>query len=92
MLFLATLEHAQIDPKQIYKGPQSGKMYGPMSELKNKPLTKSSGAFCKRNGPKQPENRFSILFLAILGSFGNPQMDQKMYSKVASGRHEWPNV
>jgi hypothetical protein len=31
--------------KKINKGPQVGGMFGPMSELKNNPLTKSFGPF-----------------------------------------------
>jgi hypothetical protein len=48
-------------------------MYGPMSKLKNKPLTKPLGPFFKgKNGPKQPENRFFMLFF-ILRPFGHPK-------------------
>jgi hypothetical protein len=32
-------------PEKIDKGPQVGRMYGLMSELKNKPLTKYLGPF-----------------------------------------------
>jgi hypothetical protein len=32
-------------PKKIYKGPQVGKMFCAISELKNKPLTKSLVSF-----------------------------------------------
>jgi hypothetical protein len=78
-----------MDPKKIYKDPQ----VGPLSELKNKPHTKSLGPFLfRRNEPKQPENSFFIPFLAILGSFGHPQIDPKRHSKVASGRDVWPIV
>jgi hypothetical protein len=31
--------------KKVDKGPQVGGIYGPMSKLKNKPLTKSLGPF-----------------------------------------------
>jgi hypothetical protein len=65
--------HAHMDEKKIYKGPQVGRMFGPLSELKNKPPTKSFGpSFKTRNGPKQPENKFFILYSAILGSFWHP--------------------
>jgi hypothetical protein len=36
---------SQNGPKKVYKGPQVGRMYGPMSMFKNKPLTKSLGPF-----------------------------------------------
>jgi hypothetical protein len=32
-------------PKKVYKGPQVGRMYDPMCEPKNKPLTKSLDPF-----------------------------------------------
>jgi hypothetical protein len=32
-------------PKKVPEGPQVSGMYGPMSELKNKPLTKLLGPF-----------------------------------------------
>jgi hypothetical protein len=41
MLFWGILGH--FGPKKIQKGLQLGGMFGPMSELKNKPLTKSLG-------------------------------------------------
>jgi hypothetical protein len=56
-----------------------------MSELKDKPLTESLGPFLKEKRSKKPETRFSISFLAILGSFGHPQIDPKIYSKSQVG-------
>jgi hypothetical protein len=77
-----------MDPKKIYKDP-----HGPLSELKNKPLTKSLGPFLLGETiQNNHKNRFFILFLAILGLFGHPQIDPKGYTKVASGRDVWPNV
>jgi hypothetical protein len=36
----------------------------------------------RKNGKKQPENRFFMLFMATLGPFGHHQMDLKMYTKA----------
>jgi hypothetical protein len=58
--------------KKIHKGWKVGRMYGVMSELKNKPLTKSLVHSFKRNGGKQPENRIFMLFFTILGPYGHP--------------------
>ena len=46
MLFFVNvgpLGHPQMDKKKVDKGLQVGGMYGPMSKLKDKPLTKSLG-------------------------------------------------
>jgi hypothetical protein len=48
MMFLVILgpfRHPQMDLKKVDKGLQMGGMYGPMSKLRNKPLTKSLGPF-----------------------------------------------
>jgi hypothetical protein len=70
-------------PKRIQTGPQLGGTYGPMSKLKKKPLTKSLGPFFRRNGPKQSEVRFFMLFWAISGLLRHPQLDPKKYRKPA---------
>jgi hypothetical protein len=56
MLFLAILGPLRY-PKIYKKGPQVSRMFGPMSALKNKPLTKSLLHSFRRNGPKQPEKQ-----------------------------------
>jgi hypothetical protein len=82
-----------MDPTKIYKDPQVGRMYGPFSELKIKPLTKSLGPFLLGEMIQNNQKTgFFIPFLAILGSFGHPQMDPKRYTKVERGRDVWPNV
>jgi hypothetical protein len=82
MLFLAVLEpfgHPQMDPKRYskVKGLQLGGMYSSMSKLRNRPLTKSLGPlFCPKWSkwcPKQPENKFLMLFMAIMELFWAPK-------------------
>jgi hypothetical protein len=75
-----------MDPKKIYKDPQVGRMYGPLSELKNKPLTKSLGPFLLGETIQNNQKTgFFYCFFAILGSFGHPQMDPKRYKKAVFG-------
>jgi hypothetical protein len=45
--------------------------------LKISPKTKSLGSFFKGSGPKQPEDRFSILFFPFGGQLGTPKWSQK---------------
>ena len=42
---LGPFGHPQMNPKKVLKGPQVGRTYGPMSQLKNKPLSKLLGPF-----------------------------------------------
>jgi hypothetical protein len=63
-------------PKNVYKGPQMGGMHGPISCLENKALTKSIDSFCRRKGPKQPENSF---FYTVLGHLGTPKWTDKVF-------------
>jgi hypothetical protein len=70
MLFLAIIVSPN-GPKMVYKGLQVSGRYDPMYELKNEPLTKSLGPLLKKKWSKT--TRKKVLFLAILGPFG--QMD-----------------
>jgi hypothetical protein len=64
-----------------------------MSELKNKCLIKSLGPFLYEKRSKTTRKQvFYTVFLHFLWSFGHPQMDPKMYSKIASGQDVWPNI
>jgi hypothetical protein len=78
VLFLAILGHVQMDSKKIYKDPQVGRMYGPLSELKNKPHTKSLGPFLL--GETIQNNRktgFLYRFLPFWGHLGTLKWTQK---------------
>jgi hypothetical protein len=75
-------------PKKVYDGPQVGRMHGPISWLENKALTKSKDSFCRRNGPKQPEIVFFILFWGIW-AMGTPKWTEKV---IKGGWDVWPNV
>jgi hypothetical protein len=44
-VFFRAIWAPQNQPKKVSKGFQVGRMYGPMSKLRNKPLTKALGAF-----------------------------------------------
>jgi hypothetical protein len=75
--------------KRELKGPQFGGMYGPMSNLENKPLTKSLGPFFQEKWLKTTREYFVCgLFL----SFGYPHMDQKGTQRPASEWDVWFNV
>jgi hypothetical protein len=59
-------------PKKIHKILQVSGMSRLMSELKNKPLTKSLGPFFfRRNSPKQPENSFFNSFWLFLAQMSD---------------------
>jgi hypothetical protein len=49
-------------PKKIHKGPQVGGMYGPMSKLKNKPLTKALGPFFQDKWSKSTRKTICEIF------------------------------
>ena len=51
--------------KKVHRGLQVSRMYVPISKLKDKPLTISLGPYKKKSGPKQPENKFFMLFGGI---------------------------
>jgi hypothetical protein len=73
-------------PKKDHKGLQVGRMNGPMSKLKNKPLTKSLGPLFKEKWSKTTRKLFCsmlLLFFSVL--FGHPQIDQEMSPKVFKG-------
>jgi hypothetical protein len=79
MLLLAILGamwHPQMDPKK-WSGfmPQCLK-------LENNPLIKSLGQFFQEKWSKTTRKQIFMLFLAILGLFGHPQMDSKRYTKA----------
>jgi hypothetical protein len=52
-----------------------------MSKLKHKPLTTSLGPFLKEKWYKTTRKQVFMLFF-ILGPFGHPKMDPKIYSKT----------
>jgi hypothetical protein len=94
-----------MNPKKIYKDPQVSRMYGLLSELKNKPLTKSLGPFLLGETIQNNQKTdFLYRFWPFRGQIGQMdqmdpkgytkgyQMDPKWYTKVASGRDVWPNV
>jgi hypothetical protein len=74
-----TIWAPQNGPKKVPKGPQVSRTYGPTSELKNKPLTKLLGHSFKRNGEKQPENRFLCFF--YFGAIWTPPNGSKKIPK-----------
>jgi hypothetical protein len=65
------------EPKKVLKGPQVGRTYGPMSKLKNKPLTKLSAdpnilttfrvaQILKQELPQQYPPTVLLFFLCLL--------------------------
>jgi hypothetical protein len=85
MLFLAIWAH-QNRPKKEHKGPQVGEMYGPMSGLEFRPLTKSLGSFFLDKWFKTTN---IVLFRIV---FGHPKWTKKAAQKPASGQDVWSNV
>jgi hypothetical protein len=69
---------------EVDKGPQLSRMYGPMSKLKNKSLTKSFGPFFQEKWSKTTRKSFIwFFFLSILRPFVHSQMVPKKYSKAS---------
>jgi hypothetical protein len=76
--FLAILGQAQMDPKKIYKDPQVVRMYRPLSELKNKPLTNSLGPFVLGETIQNNQKTgFLYCFWPFWGYLGTPKWTQK---------------
>jgi hypothetical protein len=76
--FLDFFGHAQMDPKKIYKDPQVGRRYGPLSELKNKPLTKSLDPFLLGETIQNNQKTgFLYPFWPFWGHLGIPKWTQK---------------
>jgi hypothetical protein len=76
--FLTILGRAQMDPKTIYKDPQVGRIYGPLSELKNKPLTKLLGPFLlEETIQNNQKTSFVYCFWPFWGYLGTPKWTQK---------------
>ena len=70
-------------PKKVLKDLQVEGTYGPMSKLKNKPLTKLFGPFFKEKWSETIRKQvFMLFFFFISGPLGHPQMNPKRYSKV----------
>jgi hypothetical protein len=63
-----------MDPKKIYKDSQVGRMYGPLSELKNKPHTKSLSSFLLGEAIQNNQKTgFFYRFLPFCGHLGTPK-------------------
>jgi hypothetical protein len=69
-------------PKMVPNGLQVGKMYRPMSKLKNKPLTKSYGPFCKEKWSKTARKH---VFYAVFGQVGAIRAPPNGSKKVDKG-------
>jgi hypothetical protein len=82
MLFFSFWGHLGT-PKKVPKCPKLGGRYGPMSKLKNNPLTKLLGSFFREKLSKTTKKQFlCCFFLHLGGHFGHPQLDRKRYRKV----------
>jgi hypothetical protein len=76
-------------PKWTEKGtqrPHMVRMYGPMSTLENKPLTKLVGPFIWEKLSKTSRKQVFMLFVFHFGAIWATKMDPNRYSKV----HKWP--
>jgi hypothetical protein len=72
-------------PRKVNKGQQIGGMYGSMSKLDDKPLTKSLGPFFKKKWSETTRKLFFYATLCFSGPFGHPKSTQKGPQRSLSG-------
>jgi hypothetical protein len=77
---LRAFRHPQMDPKRYTKAQKWTGCMAQCLSLKMSPHPNQQAHSYRRNGPKQPEISFSMLF----GAFGHSQMDPKRYSKACN--------
>jgi hypothetical protein len=87
-----TIWAPQNGPKNVPKGPQVSWTYGPMSERKNKPLTKLLGPFLLEKLSETTSYQVFMLFFSFLGHLGTLKWTQKGTQMPAIGLEVWPNV
>jgi hypothetical protein len=62
----------QNAPKKVPQGPQVGRTYGPISKLKNKPLTKLLGPYFYEKWSKTTRKQVSMRFFGHFGAIWAP--------------------
>jgi hypothetical protein len=82
----------QNGPKKVNIGPQVGGMYGPMSELKNKPLTKSGCPIFQEKWSKTTKEQDFYAVFGHLGAIWAPPKRPKGMQRTVIGQDIWPNV
>jgi hypothetical protein len=81
-VFWGAIWAPQNQPKKVPKGFQLGEMYGLMSKLKNKPLTKAAGAFLYEKWSKSTRKLFIYAVSFFPEPFGHPRIDPKRSLRV----------
>jgi hypothetical protein len=79
--FLGAIWAPPNRPKKVPKGLQVGEMYGPMSKLENKLLTKSSGPFFWDKWSKTTGKLFLFMLLLFFWANWAPPNQTKKVSK-----------
>jgi hypothetical protein len=72
------------------EGLKVSRMYGPISELKNKPLTRLLSPFFLREKVRNQKTGFYVF--SPFGAIWAPQWTQKDTQRSASGQNIWLNV